>query len=686
MKRSILLLLSCILYCINTNTYSQISNNELDSGEGVILSSKTSESEEFLYQTFEIEVPESGEYYLSAWVKGALTPDGEKLEYSFKVNDDEVEQKIKAENSRSHPLSFNDKKFDFNTGVNTVTIKTRIPDYPNVEFIKVSLDKEKSKISSELYESYLVDLSDNVLPDNYEEIMNLASEELSGNSVKKESFRYDSKMNYECSSDISVRYTEYMSIYLYSGNTYTFETKNANTDPVIQLFYQWNPIDSAWYDDNSGSGYNAKLVFNCHQTGSYRLVIHQASYCFATGLCNLYKNNSLYKLNCAVSGDFEYSYLSSSDTNIRNWFTADPSTYTSIWIYNQPTGGPHSTIRSYSHYWLESSDFNWRLNARIRDTLKATILPIMTSATYSSHPFGTCDLYAKCLDSDLHTYDDYPDLKALDAIQSAPWDPSYNCIAWAGGITDDDVWPLDPDSDYCYDPDNDDVCDSLASFDSFFSDANRYSGAMTFTRTGANSSNSVIDLWFNPNAGGSGVGEYTHASIRKPGNDHPHGYDWESKPGPLMRTFHPRDALENTGLYAYGYVDVYYTPSSKKSSILLDESIARGLSVREYVDMTEEEIEIINNSISTLSEKEFNLLNEKYNEWKETWKDPKIMKHSNPKMYASSEEYYNFKDYCKFIGKRSWPFIFDRFLNGDYYTKNIFFDLIYPEYPEILDN
>lgn len=124
--------------------------------------------------------------------------------------------------------------------------------------------------------------------------------------------------------------------------------------------------------------------------------------------------------------------------------------------------------------------------------------------------------------------------------------------------------------------------DALSSFDAFYK-------SRGLTRVGANESNAVVALWAIVDANGNR--EYTHGSVRA-GDGNMHGYAWESKPGALARTFHPRDALNGS---SYGQIVEYYTtmPNSAQSSaakaMTLEEEIANGTSQIEYVNFDEDE-------------------------------------------------------------------------------------------------
>jgi hypothetical protein len=229
----------------------------------------------------------------------------------------------------------------------------------------------------------------------------------------------------------------------------------------------------------------------------------------------------------------------------------------------------------------------------------------------------------------------------------------------------------------------------LASFDNFYAANPRYGfdgEAMTYSRTGATSSNSAVDLWYNPNYYDIGNGSYTHGSVTKPGNNQPHGYDWESKPGNMMRSFHPRNSLNNTQIRGYGYVSQYYRLTSPlRSAMLLDESIARGHSVIENIELTEAEKSIISKRINSLTSNQQSEFENKYSAWKQTWKNPEIAIQSDPRMYAKSNEYQELIVYCKDQGKTIWPMIFEKFQQGDFFAINMLEDLTLIENQDILE-
>ncbi len=74
-----------------------------------------------------------------------------------------------------------------------------------------------------------------------------------------------------------------------------------------------------------------------------------------------------------------------------------------------------------------------------------------------------------------------------------------------------------------------------------------------------------------------------------------------------------------------------------------------------------------------------------YQAWKNTWDDPALQIHSNPRMFAQSEEYDRFLSYCKKQGKPVWLLIFSKFEQGDELAIIPIEDLTFDEYSHLMD-
>jgi hypothetical protein len=268
----------------------------------------------------------------------------------------------------------------------------------------------------------------------------------------------------------------------------------------------------------------------------------------------------------------------------------------------------------------------------------------------------------------------FPNLEDDDAIQSAamfsPPSEHYNCYSWSGGRTDLGSC-FDPSQPFCDEPTLVNLNewydeDPLTAFDNFYgNNPSRYTGAPTYTRSGATAGNAEVALWADANS-------YEHASVTKPANDQPHGYDWESKKGRGARIMHPRDALVGGG---YGAIDEYYRRGSAKiagplakrsgASMTLEESVAAGLTIIPKVAFSDCEKAKLIKLIDRLTENVRQSFNAKYEAWKATWTDPKLIVHSNPRHFVQSGEYKRFLEYCRKQDKAIWPLLFQKLGQGD---------------------
>lgn len=286
-----------------------------------------------------------------------------------------------------------------------------------------------------------------------------------------------------------------------------------------------------------------------------------------------------------------------------------------------------------------------------------------------------------CGNSNLHQLEpnNFPNLTDDDAIRSAPNTGTYNCISWSGGITSSWVWP--PSSLSTYNCSNNNL---LLCFDNFYSNNPvRYPGAWNYTRTGATVNNSVVDLW-------KTASSYTHASVFKPGNNHPHGYDWESKPGSTNRTFHPRNALEQPNWY--GAVSNYYRPTGTfartagaENAITSDaDAIRMGLAVHPKAELsktTDEKLTRLSNRIPPGIINAFEVL---YKRWSDTKQANSSL--SDPWQYCQNREYKTLENFANANHYPVMLLIFDKFVRSeDHLCGNLLLSLTLERYGHLLD-
>jgi hypothetical protein len=133
------------------------------------------------------------------------------------------------------------------------------------------------------------------------------------------------------------------------------------------------------------------------------------------------------------------------------------------------------------------------------------------------------------------------------------------------------------------------------------------------------------------------------------------------------------------GTYASG------VSSQAIGGMTLEESIERGLTVREKVELSEDEKAKQSNLIENVPEEVKQEFNIKYEAWKETWDDPNLTYASNPRMFTKSRQYEELLSFCKEQDKTIWPLLFQRYEQGDYFVKMAIIDLTYTEHGSLLD-
>lgn len=129
------------------------SNPEL--GGDVVINKLTNEVKgNSSYSSFEVKVPASGNYYINFWLCPSKLSNGRFTEYDVLVNNSYA-GKIKPSRSDWQAISLDgNKTIRLEEGNVTISVKGSVPDIPSVEFVRLSKDKEKAKISDAVYRKY----------------------------------------------------------------------------------------------------------------------------------------------------------------------------------------------------------------------------------------------------------------------------------------------------------------------------------------------------------------------------------------------------------------------------------------------------------------------------------------------------------------------------------------------------
>ena len=595
-------------------------------GEVVINKSVKEVKDRKAYTSFEVEVAESGTYYMNLWLLATMLKDGTFSNYNVEVNGDTINDIISPKESDWQCIGFaNNTTIFLHSGKNIISIIGNLPDVPEVEFVRLSKSSHGAQISSSVYKQYIKDLSEiskkNALSNlSTKDFVNdnMPNDTLQTAELRTSSISYDPPLyDYQYALGVSVKYTFYKTVSFTQNQQITISTSGVdNYDHVLEFFSATSPELYSW-NAHSNSNCTASITVQIPQTGLYYVRVR--SYWNATsGLCNLNINGENFYSNIPL---FSIGYVCTQGTDqTYNTFTCYNSGDPRLWIEEY---GSNAGISAYNDDYSGTGDFSWGVNARIKKNYTRTVHAVLLSTYSSYNPNCTCDLYMRCKNNNVYTY--FDNLKQDDCINSSAASGNYNCISWSGGITSYWEWPPSPYSNY-YSP------DPLTAFDNFYA-------SRGLTRQGATASNSKVDLWAIVNNGNR---TYTHASVRKGADPNAHGYDWESKPGGLARTFHPRYSLNGD---SYGEVVEHYICDPNADVIMsLDEEIANGIKVIENVQFTNNEINYIDNKILYIPHELKNGFTFAMNKWK---KEIENSPYSNFNQLASSESYEEIIDLCK---------------------------------------
>jgi hypothetical protein len=481
---------------------------------------------------------------------------------------------------------------------------------------------------------------------------------------------------YDHAIDTQFTYTHFSYIYLNAGN-HTFTTSGSTINRALTVFHLSN-FTYSWSNVNGGPGGESGLYLYVGLSGYYAVMLRPVTD-GQTGTTNIIYNGATLVSNVAIGG--RRIGMSTLKGGPMNFFTckltgsgADTRIIASRFAM--------SSARGYNDDYSTGGSWNWGLSSRIKkDFSGVDSVQYGFVCAYSPTSTGICDIYLGTGNSNLPALEpqNFPLLNADDAILTAPLSGSYNCISWSGGVTSAWIWPPNTLSTY-----NCTNASYLQCFDNFYSNNPvRYPGAGNYTRTGANAGNSIVDLWKTATA-------YTHASVRKPGNNHPHGYDWESKPGSICRTLHPRNALNQANWY--GFVTDYYRPTgtyarmagTDRNFATDADAVAAGVAIFDVAVLTG----AAQGKLSKLMQKLNPAVVRQFNEWYTAWDKTKAANASlsDPSQYCKNSEHEALAAFAQKNNFACLVLVMDKFANsGDHLMGDLLVSLAKEKYGRLLE-
>ncbi len=482
---------------------------------------------------------------------------------------------------------------------------------------------------------------------------------------------------YSHAIDTTFSYSHFSWMYLNTGY-HNFATSGSTIDRALTIF---NPADftQSWSNVNGGPGGESSLPLYIPVAGYYAIMLRPVIDA-QTGSTTIMYNGSPMVVNAMIGG--RRLGMATLRGGAMNHFTckltgASADTRLIVSRYHM------SSARGYNDdYSGGGGDWVWGLASRVKKTFTGIdSVQYGYVCAYSPTTTGKCDIYLGTENSGLHDLEPlyFPLLKNDDAIMTAPWNDTYNCISWSGGITTRWIWPINAYSTYSCTSANPLLC-----FDNYYNNSPvRYPGAWNYTRSGATSANSVVDLWKTAAA-------YTHASVRNPGNNHPHGYDWESKPGKTWRTLHPRHALSMaTG---YGFVNDYYRPTgtyartataTKQFATDMD-AVRAGVAVIDKGELTAGASEKLARLVRMVDPAFARQFNELYDAWDATKAANAIL--SDPSAYCKNVEHEAMQNAAKKNPFAAMVLAMDKFVNNnDHLIGDLLLHLTQAKYGYLLE-
>lgn len=615
--------------------------------------------------SFVVTTPEDGLYDAYFWVMGSIDCNGDPIPYNVYINDIQIGklQPIVADwqiakLNREQPIYLK-------AGDNTVVVEGTLPDIPEVEFVNFTKVGALSSISDDKYNSYKLRINkmsniENKLcykgahyASQYADPQTFTIDTITSGSILLPSTQEEDPLyDYFFDLDEEISYTFYKTVFFSSGSQiYVSTNTDMNFKHVLEIFSVNSPQSYSW-SSLSDSNNEAYLSVSIPVSGLYYVRVR--SYINRShGTCNVNINDQYHYVNVPV---FSYGLRTVLESGIKyNSFTCYSHQDPIMWMeVGQSLPGK---VEDYNDNYYGRGTFAWGKNPRINKSFNSIVKSVLVTLKESYSPTDTLDIYTRCKNSNAYLY--FENLNENDAIASSPASGMYNCISWSGGITSYWEWPLSPFSDYSI------AATPLECFDLFYN-SERYPGCSRYTRGGATEQNCVIDLWGHVN--GSSI-SYTHASITKGADNNAHGYAWESKPGRLTRTFHPRYAVG--GDEGYGQVVAHYRKLSPLGGISLEEAVANGDAVLEYNDFTEDEINFIEGRIESIPETTVSRFNLFWNEW-----ESQILSStaSNPNELGDCQEYRSLLHFC-LNNPDSKYLVYQKMQDGNFYITKLLGDL-----------
>jgi len=351
------------------------------------------------FTNFLVEAPSSGEYYINFWMIPAQYGEKEFSTYKVYVNNMQAGKILPVKGNWQTIGLADNKKVNLKEGENMISVAGKIPEVPNVEFVRLSKSVAKCQISSTAYDTYLAGAEKNnkIAALKGKNVANVLGDTLV--STQNHEIVTLNGVTYYVSRNKHVAYTFYTKVYLTAGSNVTFSS-NSSLVHYLEVFGATNS-NYTWTAPGMTTNY---MTVNIPESGYYYVKARTAQY-LNRGTANVYINGQAY-LNVPIftggseisqGGNYNYYGCFTKNSSPTDPFITIQSQYRDgdlILAYNDDWSGNSYAIK----YGLATSD------SYIRKVYPKMTRSILLSSYSSSSPEGTCDIYGNVLDSDIVTF------------------------------------------------------------------------------------------------------------------------------------------------------------------------------------------------------------------------------------------------------------------------------------------
>lgn len=610
-----------------------------------------------LKTTFKVEVSQSGEYYFLANTLSTYVQKDKFQEISVYVNG-LYQGKLNNTKADWEIIGIKGKeKVALEKGNNEIVFSSVVPFYPEIDAVQLTTDKSSLITVNAPYNTYKA-----LAAKTNEEATNSTTESWEVTPVKSEIV---GNANATVWQNVPTVYTYHRKISVTSKDEMEIHTTPVegedyyDVDTYMYLYKIDEPYRYAWTNDDN-IGYHSKIEATL-PAGEYYLVIRAKQSGYASwnvprqGLVNVYCNGTLLNENVPISGYLIEAPIKTTGTV--NFFTSKTSASPQLFLID----GDRMVFNSEPYTYYPPADYIWLDGARKKITFKKTapnwkVLVTTTGAWWIY--YGNCDVYAGLEDAPAKYMSKFSNLKSGDAILMAGDDSKYNSAAWAGGITDRNVWigNTSKGSPYVW-----------KSWDDYFgNNPARYQNAPTYKRNGGGTRSIIV---YSKDSTMTGV---THFAVTNKANNQLHGFDCESKIGTWGRITHTEKSLYGSeyGKTYYSYYEVRspmeLEPSTQSMVSLpqaysMQQSIKDGVSVDKKVELSGSEEEVLDGFGRLVIDKDFEKM---YRDW--------IANYTLADKFGEDNAIFSGQEFQKLIvqGRKHWKknmsFLCDKiFINAD---------------------